>query len=98
MVLTHVERVLLNYCQPGMHEYGTDPASADSEQCRACGRRQRLDGTTCMLCESAGVGRYVLSNSDDTVLVDGPLCNACLRELNFRGEVRGWALSQVAAA
>ena len=98
MVLTHVERVLLNYCQPGLHEYGADPASSEFEQCHVCGRRQRIDGSTCMLCEAEGTGGYTLAARDDRARIDGPLCSACSRELHFRGAVRQWTLAGERAA
>ena len=92
MVLTHVERVLRNYCPPANHAYQPDPASAGWERCRDCGRRQRDDGTTCMLCESDGREECVLAACDDSVELRGRLCQACRRELEFRGEVRPWRL------
>ena len=98
MVLTHVERALRQYCQPDEHHFGKDGISFDFERCRTCGRRQRIDGNTCTLCDGEGVSRYALENGTSGATAAGRLCAECARELAFRGAVHGWAIRLVRAA
>ena len=98
MVLTHVERVLRKYCSPSEHRFGEDPVSFDFECCRECGRRQRIDGTTCILCDADGAERVAIKHEGSGAMTSGQLCEACSSELAFRGAVYGWAVRTAQAA
>lgn len=98
MVLTHIERNMRDGCPPGLHQPAVDPANADFEECRHCRRRQRRDGSTCVICDGDARERFLLVNRARGTALDGALCAACGREFAFRGEVHGWAIERYARA
>ena len=98
MVFTHVERVLRKHCSPGEHRFGQDPVSVDFESCHACARRQRIDGTTCILCDGDVANLVAIEHEGSGAMTSGRLCEACSRELAFRGAVYGWAVRLARAA
>lgn len=91
MILTHVERVLAQHCEPGTHNFPANPI--DHLRCRDCGRIQRRDGKTCLLCADDGEGQFCLANLQLGKVVDGTLCGSCQREFAFRGVIRGWVVT-----
>jgi len=98
MVLTHIERNLRDGCPPGLHRYAVDQANAGFEECQACGRRQRRDGSACVICASDARDRFILVNRAAATRLEGALCSACGRELAYRGEVGGWTIERLARA
>ena len=98
MVLTHIERSMRDGCSPGLHRTTLDPANTEFEQCQDCGRRQRRDGTTCVICDCDARERFLLVNRARSTAIEGAVCVPCGREFAFRGEVHGWAIQRYARA
>ncbi|MGE5595422.1 MAG: hypothetical protein ACM3S1_05240 [Hyphomicrobiales bacterium] len=66
---------LATYCSPGKHDF-RDAGNNGLEWCTICYKEQRIDGTTCLVCDQRGEIPVVLE-SPTAGEVTGRLCIHC---------------------